>query len=242
MKRELDEALVKDFPNLYSDRHGDLRTTAMCWGFECGSGWEPLLRELSEGLEKEILKLPVEHRQYCRASQVKEKYATLRFYMSSQTDEMDYLIGEAEHKSAITCEECGKPGKCRGDGWYYTACDDCNIKRYLRDCVGGIVRNVKQVEKEDYKGEKYLDNVIENKEENIEGMLQDLKELFNPIKEKKTTKEKLQNLWSDIDWFFYRVKSNVIHPLWFLQDIKCSIKHKIWKLKRALSRLCPRKD
>lgn len=235
MNRELDEALVRDFPNLYSDRNGDLRTTAMCWGFECGSGWEPLLRELSEGLEKEILKIPKEHRHYCRASQVKEKYATLRFYMSSQTDEMDYLIGEAERKSAVTCEECGAKGKVRGDGWYYTSCDDCDIKKYLRSCVSGIVSSIKQVEKKDYKGEKYLENEIENKEENIEGMLKDLKELFNPTKKKKTVKDRLESLWSDIDWFFYKVKSNVIHPLWFLQDIKRSIKHKIWKLRRFLN-------
>lgn len=241
MKRELDEALVRDFPNLYSDRHGDLRTTAMCWGFECGDGWEPLLRTLSEGLEKEILKLPEESRNRVRASQVKEKYATLRFYMTCETDEMSYLIGEAEHKSAITCEQCGAKGRVRGDGWYYTACDDCDIKQYLRRCVDGIVESVKQVEKENYKGEKYLKNEIEDKDENIEGMLKDLKEFFNPTKEKKTVKDSLKSLWSDIDWFFYKVKSNVIHPLWFLQDIKRSIKLKIWKLKRALSRFSTRK-
>lgn len=242
MQRELDEALVRDFPNLYSDRNGDLRTTAMCWGFECGSGWEPLLRELSEGLEKEILKLPVEHRDHIRASQVKEKYGTLRFYMTSESDEMSYLIGEAERKSAVTCENCGSKGKVRNDGWISIRCDDCIVRQYLHSCVYGIVRSVKQVEKEDYKGEKYIENQIENKEENVEGMLQDLKELFNPKKEKKTVKDRLEAIWSDIDWCFYKVKSNVLHPLWFLEDIKRSIKLKIWKLKRALSRLSKRKS
>jgi hypothetical protein len=26
--------------------------------------------------------------------------------------------------SAVTCEECGAPGKRRGGGWVYTACDE----------------------------------------------------------------------------------------------------------------------
>ena len=39
MKQELDEALCRDFPNLFRDRHGNMMTTCMCWGFECGDGW-----------------------------------------------------------------------------------------------------------------------------------------------------------------------------------------------------------
>jgi hypothetical protein len=29
-----------------------------------------------------------------------------------------------KHLSARTCEVCGAPGKIRGQGWYYTACDE----------------------------------------------------------------------------------------------------------------------
>lgn len=65
----------------------------------------------------------------CRASQVKEKFGTLRFYMTSSSDEMEAIIREAERKSAVTCEECGKKGKLRGRGWLYTACGPCAKKR-----------------------------------------------------------------------------------------------------------------
>lgn len=58
----------------------------------------------------------------CRASQVKEKYGTLRFYMVASTEGMEDIITEATRKSAITCETCGKPGKLRGEYWLYTAC------------------------------------------------------------------------------------------------------------------------
>ena len=39
MKRELDEALCAKYPLIFRDRHADMRTTAMCWGFEIGDGW-----------------------------------------------------------------------------------------------------------------------------------------------------------------------------------------------------------
>lgn len=124
MDQNLDEQICKECPNLYSQRNGDLRTTAMCWGFECNSGWFKIIYELSKELEAEILKLPESEREYTCASQVKEKYGILRFYMHSETDEMSYLIREAEQKSSITCEICGKEGELRGFGWLRTVCEE----------------------------------------------------------------------------------------------------------------------
>jgi hypothetical protein len=128
MTPELDEALVRDFPNLYRDRNASMQVTCMCWGFP-GDGWEPLIRELSEKLETMILALPEDGRHHVRASQVKEKFGTLRFYMSAETDEMSAAIREAERKSAVTCEICGQPGKSREGGWILTLCDKCQEKR-----------------------------------------------------------------------------------------------------------------
>lgn len=39
MKQELDELLCKKYPKIFKDRYADMKTTAMCWGFEHGSGW-----------------------------------------------------------------------------------------------------------------------------------------------------------------------------------------------------------
>lgn len=127
MKDKLDEALVKDFPNLYRDRHTDMMTTCMCWGFP-GDGWEPLIRKLSAKLEKLILDLPEDDRKECCASQVKEKFGTLRFYMSSSNKEMEALIDEAEAESAVTCEHCSAPGKLRQRSWWLTLCDTCDTE------------------------------------------------------------------------------------------------------------------
>lgn len=57
-----------------------------------------------------------------RASQVKEKYGTLRFYLTHGTEEMYAITDKAERQSSKTCETCGEPGKVRGKYWLYTAC------------------------------------------------------------------------------------------------------------------------
>jgi hypothetical protein len=63
---------------------------------------------------------------YPRASQVKQKYGGLRFYMTCGTNEINDLINEAEELACKTCEECGSPGEERGDSWINTLCDNCH--------------------------------------------------------------------------------------------------------------------
>lgn len=43
MKKELDEKLCAKYPLIFKNRNADMRTTAMCWGFECGDGWYNIL-------------------------------------------------------------------------------------------------------------------------------------------------------------------------------------------------------
>jgi hypothetical protein len=81
-------------------------------------------------IHKEIDKDSTSWKQgFNRAAQIKEKFGTLRFYLTSGTDEMWEIVAEAEKKSAFTCEQCGKPGKLRGKGWLYTACTKCAKKK-----------------------------------------------------------------------------------------------------------------
>lgn len=61
---------------------------------------------------------------WAKASQVKEKYGTLRFYLTFGTDKMHDYAELAERLSENTCETCGKYGELRGNGWYYTACEE----------------------------------------------------------------------------------------------------------------------
>lgn len=95
--------------------------------FECGDGWFDILRTLSVKIENLLERdegkydSPVE----MFAIQVKEKYGTLRFYMSCGTDEIDELIKETEALSTQTCEVCGMPAKMRGVRWFEVRCDKC---------------------------------------------------------------------------------------------------------------------
>lgn len=129
MTNELDSKLCKAFPLLYRDRFGDMRSTCMVWGFECGDGWFDLLYDLSEKLEALIRKMKEEHPDIEEAylpaaSQVKEKFGALRFYMTCSSDEMDALISKAEDRSERTCEICGKEGKLNHSGWMSVRCRD----------------------------------------------------------------------------------------------------------------------
>jgi len=142
MKEELDKKLVKTFPNLYRDRNANMSVTAMCWGFP-GDGWFPLIWDVSKKLEKIIVAMPEEDRKNFRASQVKEKFGTLRFYMSAETDEMSDLINEAENKSCKTCEWCGMPGKATSGGWVKTLCK--KHKENYRDKKIGLDWRVKLI-------------------------------------------------------------------------------------------------
>jgi hypothetical protein len=60
-----------------------------------------------------------------RAAQVKEKFGTLRFYMTHATEEMFELIEAAEAESEHTCESCGEPGEIGGQGWVSCLCEKC---------------------------------------------------------------------------------------------------------------------
>ena len=140
MKKELDEALCRDFPLLFSDRRKDPKTTCMYWGFYCGDGWEPIIREAASKLEPLIEQWVKDHINdedfedwQPRASQIKEKFGTLRFYLSSGTDEMFEIVEKAEEKSETICEVCGKPGKLSGPGWYKTVCEEHLYGRMYTD-------------------------------------------------------------------------------------------------------------
>jgi hypothetical protein len=100
----------------------------MCWGFDVGDGWFAILWDLSRRLEGLISALPEEERASFKASQVKEKFGGLRFYMNGTCDEMDDLIDAAEKACGQTCERCGHPGKMRSGGWIVTLCDRCDKK------------------------------------------------------------------------------------------------------------------
>ena len=127
MDEELDKKLCDTFPKLYSNRYKSMMETCMCWGFDCGEGWHKIIWDLSEKIEKIINSMPPDTEFLPAASQVKEKFGGLRFYMDFSTDEIEKEIKLAEKLSFETCETCGEKGNIRNKNhWYYTSCDNCD--------------------------------------------------------------------------------------------------------------------
>ena len=165
MKTELQEKLFSKYPKIFGDRTKPMTETCMCWGIETGCGWYNLIDTLCEALtytyttsievdEEDGKRLgikpyksevgnsyyfTVEPPQVI-ATQVKEKYGTLRFYYRFHLDEkiislletkkypdlekandrfynfIDGVVHFAEIASGRTCEATGQSGELHASG------------------------------------------------------------------------------------------------------------------------------
>lgn len=93
-------------------------------GFECGDGWMDLIYRLSQAISTHIGSAGLD----VVATQVKEKFGTLRFYVDGGDEEVFRLIDSAEQESATICESCGAPGTLTMKGWCSTLCESCRQK------------------------------------------------------------------------------------------------------------------
>lgn len=60
---------------------------------------------------------------FFKASQIKEKFGTLRFYYAGGDDYIDGVVNFAEAMTAKTCEVCGDVGRLVGRGYVSTKCE-----------------------------------------------------------------------------------------------------------------------
>jgi hypothetical protein len=119
MNEQNTKRIVDACPSLFETVNGELN-----FYFECGDGWADLLVELCQKIQSRLNILDKDFAKDIVALQVKEKYGTLRFYLSYYDELIELCVEDAEKKSAHTCEQCGKPGTLRGQVWLYTACDE----------------------------------------------------------------------------------------------------------------------
>lgn len=92
-------------------------------GFWCEDGWFDAIHDLAV----ELTEIAARDGQEIVASQVKEKFGGLRFYLEHRRPpDMLRVIREAERKSYATCELTGKPGAlCVNTfNWYRTLAPD----------------------------------------------------------------------------------------------------------------------
>ncbi len=131
MKKELDSYLVEKYPKIFINRYGDMKQTAMCWGFEHGDGWFWLLDQLCNSIQRYIdnqnsFRKESEKVSQVVATQVKEKFGTLNFYFSGGDDYIDGMVRMAENMSANICEFCGSTENVGStQGWISVICKEC---------------------------------------------------------------------------------------------------------------------
>lgn len=129
MNKENTLKLFNDFPKLYSGRYDPINQNLMGFGFECEDGWVDILYNLS----KKITEIYPE----VKATQVKEKFGTLRFYIEGAPQEVYDEIDKAEILSSKICELCGKAGSMHHRGtWLKALCTECAVNEEYEKCEG----------------------------------------------------------------------------------------------------------
>ena len=141
MRDELDRTLCEKYPKIFVDRYASMTETCMCWGFEHGDGWYQIIDSLCANIQhhidynnKNFEKGYTQYKQVPQvvATQIKEKFGTLRFYYDGGDDVIDGMVSMAESWSAVACEECGVPGTQNSRGWIKTLCETHRKEREQR--------------------------------------------------------------------------------------------------------------
>src|SRR5260370_1295721 len=114
--------LVEAYPDLFhpaADHPGAAEASP-----DCGEGWRDLLERACVRIRAAV---QADGGSF-KATQIKEKYGTLRFYwsgvLSQEADsKVEEVVDLAEARSACTCELCGAEGRLYGPGWLTTRCE-----------------------------------------------------------------------------------------------------------------------
>ena len=115
MHKEVEQKLVERWP-LSFNTEGDVRHTAMSFGFTHGDGWFDILWRLCEDLEPLVAAFEQESGRQFEVLQVKEKFGGLRIYVSDADDAIRLRLEAAQQESFHTCEVCGQRGERREGG------------------------------------------------------------------------------------------------------------------------------
>jgi hypothetical protein len=87
MSPELDKKLCEEFPEIFKNRHADMHSTAMCWGFDIGDGWYNIIYYLCSQLMRDYNRAKRDY-DYCLTMlQVEDKSAWRQWHHNTYTPE-----------------------------------------------------------------------------------------------------------------------------------------------------------
>ena len=131
MREDLQTQLFEKYPKIFRQKDLPMTQTCMCWGIDTPDSWYDVLDELCNKIQECVEKNNIPQ---IEATQVKEKFGYLRFYISgvdeSQFEYINNLIGEAEEKTSQVCANCGSREEIKSTtkGWILYLCKDCMLK------------------------------------------------------------------------------------------------------------------
>ena len=142
MTEKLQNQLYKKFNKIFTQKELSLR-----WGFECDDGWYELIYSLCDKIQAYIDEAKC---QQVIATQVKEKFGSLRFYTAldllneddviDDIDDIHYdaiqaMIDTASEESLKTCEVTGGHGTLNKRGnWLKTLSKESSILLGYKPC------------------------------------------------------------------------------------------------------------
>ena len=154
MTEKLQNKLYKKFNKIFTQKELSLR-----WGFECDDGWYELIYSLCDKIQAYIDETKC---QQVIATQVKEKFGSLRFYTAldllneddviDDVDDVHYgaiqaMIDAASEQSLKTCESTGGYGTLNKRGTWlktlskessvllgYEPCEKQEVVLFVRNC------------------------------------------------------------------------------------------------------------
>jgi hypothetical protein len=130
MSPEKEKYLFETYPKIFQEPDTP-KENLMYFGFECDDGWFYLIDELCKHIQSYIDCNPHLNIVQVQATQVKEKFGTLRFYFNGGNNYIEGMVSQTEWLSESTCEICGSHEDVRQtSGWVKTLCDD-HYKKYV---------------------------------------------------------------------------------------------------------------
>lgn len=143
-KKNVYKGFMNKYPILFQEKDLPMTETCMCWGIECPPGWVEILTKLCDKLEFLNNTICKDNGMQIVATQVKEKYGSLRMYYNlypflikknqekthQLIDDMVHdLIRVVEWESENVCQVCGKyvfdHERIVSGGWIGYYCKEC---------------------------------------------------------------------------------------------------------------------
>jgi len=129
MKKELQDKLFSKYPKIFKQKDLSIKDTCMAWGIMCNDGWYFIIDELCDFIQGYIdcrNRLDDETFPQLEATQVKEKFGSLRFYYIGGDDTLQGAVHFVENLTNCICEDCGSTEDVKQTkGWIITLCKVC---------------------------------------------------------------------------------------------------------------------